>query len=266
MTPKGLIRQFVDERLDGDINKLATFELRFLNGDQLYGNPNGRHYDSDDTELMRAIYSIVFEDAWPDISDNLQAYTLRGDTLNTFATMFGKVRGDYRPEVHPGLDRHNPSTEIVKLVEDFYHVCWTMGNMMVLPNRLLGSDSINTYRGCHNVWHDYEDRFLAALRKVLMNESNVDERLRELVEVNPEFFKPYYGDQGWRAFIDKNLLNDYVNEDYVPIISSRGYCYWLTWHMSDEEYFDEAKRYIAFATEVIRHRSMQMIKIIKTAL
>lgn len=264
--PIDLIKRFVDEHLGGNIDALATYELRYLEGDELYGNPDGRLYDSDDTELMRAIYQVVFADTWDNIEYNLQSYQLRGDTLNTFATMFGKVRGDYRPEVHPGLDMHNPSVEVVKIVENYYRVCWTMGNMMVLPNRFLGNNSINTYRGCHNDWHDYEDRFLAALRKILTNEPNVDERLKDLVEINSEFFKPYYGEKGWRSFIDNNLLNDYVDEDYIPIVSSQGYCYWLTWYMTDEQYFEEAKRYIAFATEVIKNRSERMTKIIKAAL
>lgn len=266
MTPIELLKRFIADHLDGMPEKLAVYELRNLEGNELYGNPNGRRFDSDDTELMRAVYQVVFAEAWNNIGDNLQNYRLRGDTLNTFATMFGKVRGDYRPEVHPGLDKHNPSPEMVELVENFYHVCWTMGNMMVLPNRLLGNDSINTYRGCHNEWHDYEDRFLEALRKVLLKEPNVDERLKDLVELNYEFFNPFYGEQGWRSFIERNFLKDYVNEDYVPVVSSKGYCYWLTWHMTDEQYFAEARRHITFSTEVIRRRSDRMISIIKDAL
>ena len=53
-----LVRSFVKERLDGDIESLSAFELGNLRGDEIYGCPN-RNFDSDDTELMRAIYCIV---------------------------------------------------------------------------------------------------------------------------------------------------------------------------------------------------------------
>lgn len=262
--PKELIRQFVDERLDGDVSKLATYELRFLNGDRKYGNPKGRIYDADDTELMRAVYSVVFEDAWPNVEENLKSYVLRGDTLNTFATMFGKVRNDYRPEVHPGLDQHNPSAEIIRVVEDFYRICWTIGNMTVLPNLYVGRNTINLYRGCHYDWHDYEDRFLLALYQVLTGETQQDAKLAELAERNSEFFSPYFGDEGWRKFIDTHFLNEYVNDDYVPVIRSKGYFYWKTWYMTDEQYLEETVHYTQFATKVILGRANKIIETLKS--
>lgn len=81
--PKSLIRSFVDKHLDGNIDALATYELSSLKDNKMYGNPE-RYYDSDDTELIRAIYCVVFRNAWPDIQQNLESYKLRGDTLNTF--------------------------------------------------------------------------------------------------------------------------------------------------------------------------------------
>lgn len=259
MNPYDLIRQFVDERLDGDISKLATFELRYLNGDDKYGNP-GRGYDSDDTELMRAIYCVVFKDAWPDIESNLRKYRLRGDTLNTFATLFGKIRGDYRAEVHPGLDQHNPPLEIIRIVEDYYRVCWTMGNMTILPNAFINNHTINTYRGCHEVWHDYEDRFLQGLYRVLTDGVPKDEGLLIHIQKNGDFFKPYFGYDGWRKFVDSHFLNDYVDEHYAPVVLSKGYCYWRSWRMTDEQYFEEVKRYCEFSTNVIGHRASKMIE------
>jgi hypothetical protein len=53
-----LIRAFVSERLEGNIDSLATFDLGKLKGDSIYGC-SGRFFDCDDTNLMRAIYCIV---------------------------------------------------------------------------------------------------------------------------------------------------------------------------------------------------------------
>ena len=71
MTPIEIINSFVAEKLDGNIQRLANFPLGSLRNDKVYGCP-GRNFDSDDTELMRAIYCVVFGDTWENISiDNL---------------------------------------------------------------------------------------------------------------------------------------------------------------------------------------------------
>ena len=59
MNPKELVAQFIEEKLGGDISRLATFPLGNLRNDKVYGCP-GRNFDSDDTELMRAVYCLVF--------------------------------------------------------------------------------------------------------------------------------------------------------------------------------------------------------------
>lgn len=262
MMPLKLIQSFVEERLDGNLDKLATYELTNLRNDEVYGNP-GRYFDPDDTELMRAIYCVVFENAWPNISENIKAYKLRGDTLNTFATMFGRISGDYLPELHPGLDKYNPSGDLVTIVEDFYRVCWTIGNMTVLPNIPCRKNTMNQYRGCHPVWHDYEDRFLLALYIALTDGEPKDKGLMDILDANKSFFLPYYGPEGWKKFVDAHFLNIYVDENYMPVISSKGYYFWRNYDMTDEQYLQEAKRYCSFATHVIHNRANHMMDIVR---
>lgn len=55
MTPIEIINSLVAEKLDGNIQRLANFPLGSLRNDKVYGCP-GRNFDSDDTELMRAIF------------------------------------------------------------------------------------------------------------------------------------------------------------------------------------------------------------------
>ena len=90
MSPKELVAQFIEEKLEGDINRLATFPLGNLRNDNTFGCPN-RNFDSDDSELMRAIYCLVFCETWENLSmDNLGDDTLRGGTLNTYNTLFSQ--------------------------------------------------------------------------------------------------------------------------------------------------------------------------------
>lgn len=87
-------------------------------------------------------------------------------------------------------------------MKEFQTTCYTIGNMAVLPDRRIGEWSINKHRGCHNEWHDYEDRFLEALYLVLTCDSQRDPDLEELVELNKEDFRPFYGKEGWVKFVE----------------------------------------------------------------
>lgn len=85
-----LIKDFANDYLDGDINKLVTFDIKQLQGNKKYGGCNGSSFDSDNTNIVRAVLAVVFENVWPDLDeDSITRMDYRGDTINTFNTMFG---------------------------------------------------------------------------------------------------------------------------------------------------------------------------------
>ena len=256
-TPSKLITSFVQEKFDGDITSLATFPLGSLRNNEAYGCP-GRNFDSDDTELMRAIYCVVFGETWKNLSiDNVGSGKLRGDTLNTYNTLFSP------PWAEKFTAIWNPDEELTLSIRQFRNTAYTIGNMAVLPDRRIGEWSLNKHRGCHDEWHDYEDRFLAALYKVLMKQEDCDPDLEELVRLNDEDFVPFYGKDGWRRFIDGNMLEYYVDDGYHPVISSKGYTFWRGGYTNRERFIAECHRYIDFSTMVINDRAKRMIEIIK---
>lgn len=259
MNPNELIASFVKEKLDGDVNRLATYPLGQLRNDKVYGCP-GRKFDSDDTELMRAIYCVVFGETWRNISmENLGDGKLRGDTLNTYNTLFSAPWNERFTAIW------HPDEELVAKMKQFQITFHTIGNMAVLPDRRIGEWSINKHRGCHDEWHDYEDRFLAALYKVLTRKPDRDSDLEELVALNSIDFEPYYGEEGWCKFIDGNMLEYYVDDVYQPVISSRGYTYWRGGYTNKERFFAECHRYIDFSTKIIKDRARRIIeKVIAT--
>lgn len=256
MNPREFIASFIKEKLDGDVNRLASYPLGQLRYDKKYGCP-GRNFDSDDTELMRAIYCVVFDEAWKNISmDNLGEGKLRGDTLNTYNTLFSAPWNERFTAIW------HPDEDLVEKIKQFQITFHTIGNMAVLPDRRIGEWSINKHRGCHDEWHDYEDRFLAALYKVLTRKPDRDPDLEELVTLNSEDFEPYYGEEGWRRFINLNMLEYYVNIVYEPVVSSLGYTYWRGGYTNKERFFAECHRYIDFSTSIINDRAKRMIDII----
>lgn len=266
--PKQLILDFVHDYLNDNIDELACFPLYDLRTDDKYGCP-GRKFDSDDTNLMRAIYCVLFSDAWQGLNMNtLEDYTFRGDTMNTYNTMFGRPSKD---SLHPGLDKFSPPKELVTKVETFQRsVCGTIGNMTVLPN--IGHEydgqyeTINTYRGCHYIWHDFFDQFLVALKDVFEKKEGADYPLQKHVILNEKAFQQYMNVGGITRLCQALFWEDYLDNNGIPVISSKGLYFWKNFKMTSEDYLEEANRYLDFAMEVIHSRAKIMIEKLKIKL
>ncbi len=250
------LKDFTAQYLDGNIERIATFELAKLRYDKVYGCP-GRNFDSDDTNLMRAIYYIVFGKTWNIEYQDLEHMKMRGDTINTYSTLFS------RPWQERFIQIWHPDAEFLAKRSVFHKTCYTMGNMTMLPNIALADWTINQHRGCHDEWHDYEDRFLSALRQVLLDDKHADPDLKDLIDLNCKYFSPFWGEQGWRKFIEGNMLEYYVDENYIPVISSKGYTYWRGGYINRDRFFEECHRYMDFTTNIINDRAQRMIEKLK---
>ena len=89
------------------------------------------------------------------------------------------------------------------------------------------------------------------------NDRDLD--LEELVQLNNENFEPFYGEEGWRRFIEGNMLEYYVDDNFKPVISSKGYTYWRGGYTNRDRFIAECHRYIDFSTMVINDRAKRMI-------
>ena len=58
---KSLINNFVEERLQGNLNEFVRFDFAQLRGDKKYGVCSGDSFDCDNTNLSKAIYLLLFE-------------------------------------------------------------------------------------------------------------------------------------------------------------------------------------------------------------
>ena len=70
---------------------------------------------------------------------------------------------------------------------------------------------------------------------------------------------PFYGKEGWIKFIQGNLLIDYVDTNYVPIVRSKGYTYWRGGYTNRDRFITECHRYIDESTEIINKRASEII-------
>lgn len=260
---KNLVGSFVEKHLKGDFSALKKFDFTTLKGNKLFGC-DGRAFDSDDTNLARAIYVLLWGDKFPDLSlSNIgTGKKYRGDTLNTFSTVFGR----YSPDRHTckGL-LNNGSPEEVRLVaEKFYSNSHTLGNLIVLPNiaetNASRARTLNTYRG--TVYKDYFDLFLIHLADCLDNRSAADRHLSALIEQNGFFFSRLNDNGGLAYLRDICYLEDYfIGDKPAPVFSPHLRCPRKSGRSQAEKtfYTGHIKNYASTVEIIINNRADKMI-------
>ena len=257
-----LVRKFVAEELRGNLDALAEYDLGTLEGHPLYGAP-GRTFDTDDCNLVRALFDVLYAEALPGLSlpaiGTGRAY--RGDTLNTFHTLFGRpIPG--QPGRFAGLERHRPSDDLRARAAAFHRTYHTLGNLAPLPNRSVGRITLNTYRGTHAQWRDAFPAFLQNLRLALLADPAADSTLGRLVEANADAFGEFRGADGLARFAHRLDLDDYVDPATgLPIPHYAPNAHFIP--QSDEAYFAAAERYLAIAPDLIQRRAERMVARLK---
>lgn len=253
MTTQELIQQFVTKRLDGDINNFVTYDLAQLEGDKTFGCP-GRSFDCDDTNVARAVYCLVFGDVFPNLTmETLQDRTYRGDTMNSFRTLFGKYTEGYAT----CEDVYNIPQELADKIHRFSHTYHTIGNMLPLPNKKT-TQNLNLMRS--NLWGDYFDRFLMEVRDYLWEDS-YHEKFTPLMEANDFAFEQYKGTEyGIGELMEGLMLHGYTKggsmlQFLLPIK--------LRKKVPEVLYLKHAEHYVDFCTELIEERGKMMTESLK---
>ena len=261
---KSLITSFVEERLQGNLNELIRFDFAELRGDKKYGVCNGNSFDCDNTNLAKAIYLLVFDDVWNDLSFfSLENGMYRGDTINSFNTTFGKVvtTGGYA-----GLNRFKPDESLQEKVLKFHSLYHTIGNFIVLPNARVVRHTLNTFRGSYYQWRDYTDKFVGALHLLLTGKLSANNELfHQLISANIKDFEPYYHQEGFELLMDKLLLNDYIDQDGKPKQLFDVIYHWDK-RLTRDMYLRHVNQYLSFCESFIENRGAKMVKILASKL
>ena len=253
-----LVRKFVAEELHGQLDALADCDLSTFEGHPLYGAP-GRNVDTDDCNIARAIYDLLYANALPGLSLSTlgtgRAY--RGDVINSFHTLFGRPIPD-QPDRFAGLERHRPSDALRARAALFRHTYHTIGNLTPLPNRSLERNTLNTYRGIHPQWRDAFPAFLENLRLALLADPAADPTLCRLVEINAEAFRDFRTPDGLARFAHRLDLDDYIDPATgLAIPHYAPNAHWL--EQSNEAYIAAVDRYLTIVPLLIERRADQMI-------
>ena len=257
---KRLISDFVEHRLDGDLSRLARFDFAKLRADKKYGICSGDSFDCDNTNLSKAIYLLVFEDIWSDLSfATLESGLYRGDTINSFNTTFGKAVtvGGFA-----GLNRFEPDESLQQRVLKFHSLYHTIGNFMVLPNARVAGHTLNTFRGLCYQWRDYIDKFIGALHLLLTEPQSADNAtFEQLIAANSKDFEPYYHQEGFELLMDKLLLGDYIDQDGKPKQLFDVVYHWDR-RLTRENYLRHVNKHLDFCEDFIEKRGAKMVEIL----
>lgn len=284
---RDLLHSFIDKKLNGDIEKLASYDMEELKHDTGFGCKRKR-FEYDNTELVKAIFVVLWHKRFEEreleltsdtIGDEADKY-FRGDTIHTTGSIAGdqywalRDKYDFSPDEIEGLKKQGQMSRI--------------GNMLLLPKSSIertnakGKKSfvtINTYRGFQSGWHDYFDIFLDKLKAcfpISEYTGRMDEiSLQRLVahDKNYLYFQRFTDFNDWFHCM---MLDDCVDSSsgklfrFFPTTDFNAYpYYWRKKKPTEDDitnYKDLVNAYFAKAGELIEKRSNRMVKALDQAL
>lgn len=284
---KGKINEQIDEFCHNfcfdDLYNYESINKLFLNVEDKkryielsYGSNSKDALDCDDTHLARIVYFLIHKDEennefalpnlinFSDIGSGYK-YKYRGDTINTYSTLFGSKNQGY--EIFFKLCNVEDER-----VANFRNKYVTMGNFILLPATTvqLNPDtrkwhSMNSYRGTNECYRDYFDLFISRL----MNNDCIDFKLWKEQEELKDYFN-FMNDKC--KFIKANILENYFNMETHQAISNlfkhkdkeAPYYWYMDNKIDDIQYRQFALYYIDKATEIIRNRACKISNILKS--
>ena len=267
-----LLREFVREKLNGNLDNFRDFDFETLKEDTRFGTADPKQFDGDNTFIIRAVYVLLWCEVFPKMTDWRAIGTgksYRGDTIHTFHTIFGRADPD-APGHFYGIDRFAPvDAALYDRIRRFWKKMCTLGNYVVLPNAAAtdkgNTVTLNTYRGT-NRWRDYFDQFLLALEPCLSSGSRDDATLYELVHGgNAPAFAAYRGPGGFTHLVKALLLDDYLDDaghakNLFADANGKVRFHWERPQPEREVYFKGVENFLDRAERIISRRTDRMIE------
>lgn len=263
-----LIKEFINDTLENDIERLKTYcfkELKTVERKYRHLKIKNWNFDCDDTALARAIYCVVWGYVFNLKEDEIGPHTkspYRGDTMNSFNTLFGKEK---KNGFAPKARTHGLDNKYMKQIKNFHKNYHTIGNFVLLPN----NKNIN---GGRATFGDYFDLFLLEIMYIKdINEQKLKEE-QKLVGQDKEkrkwfrlrllentFYKKYSMNQIKNLF----FLDDYFNKEgeveFIKIPKEIRF----KKNKEKDEYKKLVSEFISKSENVIANRSDKIIEVLK---
>jgi hypothetical protein len=256
-----VLKTFIEVVLDGEIDRLMTYCFDDLKEVKGFSTPNNvETFDCDNLKISNAIYCVlwghIFDVQEGDIGSWSSGKSFRGDTLNSFNTLFGDDRFGqvgFRAK-NRKLDTDFYLWKNVMAFQREYH---TIGNFILLPNK----GNVNCNRSDKFVG-DYFDLFLMDLQKFKNREELGYKNLKKCLNKN-DFYKR---EDMFSLLRTEFFLEDYFDESGNPrnlFGADREERKFRFFEKNQEEYRKFVCRYLEISEEIIRKRSLKIINKLK---
>lgn len=245
-----LVKDFIKDKLDGDITQLTLFDFHELRDDKKYGNCGGYAFSPEKTDIMKAIMTLAFADAWPEINYyGFDHYDYEAGMINTYSMLLGLPLGDN----FKGLRNFRPSADLLDRAWAFYKLCHTIGNYAVWPGGMgLCRDRLRRNQR-------YIDTYLQAIYLAFTNPKKGNSDLVQAIRHKKKIFSIYQGEEGFAEMCKKMLLGDYIDNMGKPL--SLFYGVWSDQkELTRENYFKAIEQYFNFCEEEIHKRSKLIVE------
>lgn len=253
---KQLIRDFISERLNGDINRLADYRFDTLIEDNKYGHKAGPSVWYNNT-IVRAIFSLTFEDMWPDLGvETLDNYTYQIAPIIHYQRLFG---ANINQRHFLGLDkfRNIVSDELIDKACAVVNQCDTIGNLLIWPNNTAMSQLYDDWK-----MRGYFDRMMQAIYASMTGDGKENDDIKAALYDNRSLMRKFQGRDGFERFVQHQLLNEFVDEDFKPLSLFKGISN-AAKDFNPRDLPEAINEYYDFCMRFIPHRSSKIIEILK---
>lgn len=278
-----ILRGFINDVLDGDIEKLRDFDFANLTNQYV-----GEIIDPDMFLITQAIYILLWGDIYELTFEKMGSwnwrneYAFRGDTMNSFGSLFGKKdkRRDrdfaFRAKFY-GADKNPRLWRKINAFSRLYH---SIGNFIVIPNRGSLRNGINGARAgyydreeCEGM-RDYFDWYLIRVAEYQRKVKNGDINLSKFemqLQMNPEYNPAFLAIKEWedRFFLtpyfkdgEPTLLFQKPLEERLKVTDPNGTDPLISYFKADE-YLELLEDFIDRSEEVIKYRTDKIIEALK---
>lgn len=257
--PRQLIKDFISEHLNGNIEALTNYDFRQLEGVERYGETHGYAFDIYSTDIVRAIATIIFDDiALKEVMFSRKRGTLVlapspvitedlwGNQIDDHFVMFSILK--FCP------NRKGLSQRIIPCAK----LCNTIGNLYLQPYSLVD------YRHSHSYGRFLSDHMLSDLYNTLVVDKGGSRRMKNAVMDAQKFFAPYHGTNGWKSLMDKWLMDGLVDYYLHPEPFFEDFT--LNADIPTDVYFKALDQCLEMCYEIIPNRAQRMVQRLKDKL
>ena len=253
-----LLKEFVKEKLDGNIDKLRTYDLSSLRNDEEYGNS-----DFPRANIVKAIAALAFADVWPGLSvQSIEEYKYRVDVISDNTRLLGaRILEMY----YKGLEKWDAPKELQQRALNCGKLFYSVGDLLVWPNKM------NDYKEAFGSYFDgtkykgYMDQYLYAIYCAMTGQPRSDVHIQGLLYKNRKVMTEYKGYDGFKRFVDNMMLTDFVDKNYRPKHILIGVWSYMK-GLDQQTYFKAVDEYIDFCNGFIPKRADKIIMKLKRLL